>query len=428
MTTQTAQIQIPDKLVPVFNDEARYRCAYGGRGSGKTRTFALMTAVKGYQLGKSGRSGIILCAREHLNSLDESSLQEVKESIQSVDWLNDYYEIGEKYIKSRDGKIHYAFAGLRRNLDSLKSKSKILVAWIDEAENVSEKAWQKLIPTVRDEGSEIWVTWNPESKDSATHKRFRQNTPKDAIIAEINWQDNAWFPEVLEKARLEDLEKRPEIYQHVWEGDFIVYVEGAYYAPELLKAKNEGRIMRVPYDHGTSVITAWDLGMADTTAIWFAQFVGLETRIIDYYENSGMALDHYVKILRDKGYNYESHILPHDVRVKELTTGKSRLEVLRNLGLNNIHIAPMLGIEDGIQQVRTLIPNCYFDEQKCERGLDALMQYHREWDDVGKAWRGRPKHDWTSHAADAFRYLAVGNVRKPNTWKMPIRRNIRGIA
>ena len=428
MTTQTAQIQIPDKLVPVFNDEARYRCAYGGRGSGKTRTFALMTAVKGYQLGKSGRSGIILCAREHLNSLDESSLQEVKESIQSVDWLNDYYEIGEKYIKSRDGKIHYAFAGLRRNLDSLKSKSKILVAWIDEAENVSEKAWQKLIPTVRDEGSEIWVTWNPESKDSATHKRFRQNTPNDAIIAEINWQDNAWFPEVLEKARLEDLEKRPEIYQHVWEGDFIVYVEGAYYAPELLKAKNEGRIMRVPYDHGTSVITAWDLGMADTTAIWFAQFVGLETRIIDYYENSGMALDHYVKILRDKGYNYESHILPHDVRVKELTTGKSRLEVLRNLGLNNIHIAPMLGIEDGIQQVRTLIPNCYFDEQKCERGLDALMQYHREWDDVGKAWRGRPKHDWTSHAADAFRYLAVGNVRKPNTWKMPIRRNIRGIA
>ena len=428
MTTQTAQIQIPNKLIPVFNNEARYRCAYGGRGSGKTRTFALMTAVKGYQLGKSGRSGIILCAREHLNSLDESSLQEVKESIQSVDWLNDYYEIGEKYIKSRDGKIHYAFAGLRRNLDSLKSKSKILVAWIDEAENVSEKAWQKLIPTVRDEGSEIWVTWNPESKDSATHKRFRQNTPNDAIIAEINWQDNAWFPEVLEKARLEDLEKRPEIYQHVWEGDFIVYVEGAYYAPELLKAKNEGRIMSVPYDHGTSVITAWDLGMADTTAIWFAQFVGLETRIIDYYENSGMALDHYVKILRDKGYNYESHVLPHDVRVKELTTGKSRLEVLRNLGLNNIHIAPMLGIEDGIQQVRTLIPNCYFDEQKCERGLDALMQYHREWDDVGKAWRGRPKHDWTSHAADAFRYLAVGNVRKPNTWKMPIRRNIRGIA
>lgn len=428
MTTQTAQIQIPNKLIPVFNNEARYRCAYGGRGSGKTRTFALMTAVKGYQLGKSGRSGIILCAREHLNSLDESSLQEVKESIQSVDWLNDYYEIGEKYIKSRDGKIHYAFAGLRRNLDSLKSKSKILVAWIDEAENVSEKAWQKLIPTVRDEGSEIWVTWNPESKDSATHKRFRQNTPNDAIIAEINWQDNAWFPNVLEKARLEDLEKRPEIYQHVWEGDFIVYVEGAYYAPELLKAKNEGRIMSVPYDHGTSVITAWDLGMADTTAIWFAQFVGLETRIIDYYENSGMALDHYVKILRDKGYNYESHILPHDVRVKELTTGKSRLEVLRNLGLNNIHIAPMLGIEDGIQQVRTLIPNCYFDEQKCERGLDALMQYHREWDDVGKAWRGRPKHDWTSHAADAFRYLAVGNVRKPNTWKMPIRRNIRGIA
>ena len=425
---QPAQIQIPDKLIPVFDKPARYRGAYGGRGSGKTRTFALMTAVKGYQLGVSGRKGIILCAREHLNSLDESSLQEIKEAIDMVPWLKDYYEVGDRFIRSKDNRIHFAFSGLRRNLDSLKSKSKVLIAWIDEAENVGESAWQKLIPTVREHDSEIWVTWNPESKESATHKRFRLNTPKDAIIEELNWQDNPWFPDVLDKARLEDLSKRPEIYQHVWEGDFVVYVEGAFYAPEMLKAKNEGRVMKVPYDHAASVVTAWDLGMADTTAIWFTQTVGYETRVIDYYENSGMALDHYVKILREKDYNYESHILPHDVKVRELTTGKSRLEVLRNLGLNNIHVAPMLGIEDGIQQVRSLLPNCYFDADKCERGIDALMQYHREWDDAGKAWRGRPKHDWTSHAADAFRYLATGNVRRPNTWSKPIRRNLKGIA
>jgi len=419
------QIDIPEKLTRVFSGAARYRAAYGGRGSGKTRTFALMTAVQGYQWGNAGKEGIILCAREHLNSLDESSLEEIKAAISSVGWLKAYYEVGEKYIRSVDGRINYSFAGLRRNVDSLKSRSRILICWIDEAENVSETAWQKLIPTVREHNSEIWVTWNPESKDSATHKRFRVNTPNSCNIVSCNWKDNPWFPDVLEQARQEDLEKRPEIYSHIWEGDFLIHTEGAYYAHEMLQAVD--RITAVPYDRQASVITAWDLGMADTTAIWFAQYVGQEIRIIDFYENSGLALDHYVSVLRDKGYNYEQHILPHDVRVKELGTGKSRMEVLQSLGLNGVEVAPMLPVEDGIQAVRTMIDRCWFDINKCERGIDALRQYRRDWDENGKAWRGRPHHDWCSHAADAFRYLAVG-YKPRHVWGAPIRRNIQGIA
>ena len=422
-----AVIKIPDKLIPVFSGDARYRASFGGRGSGKTRSFALMTAVRGYYAGKSGVEGIILCAREHLNSLDESSLEEVKAAISSVDFLKDYYDVGERYIRSKDGKINYSFAGLRRNVDSLKSRSRILICWVDEAENVSESAWQKLIPTVREHNSEIWVTWNPESKQSSTHKRFRENPPDDAKIAEMNWQDNPWFPEVLERARIEDKEKRPDIYPHVWEGDFRVHVEGSYYASEMLRAQSDGRICAVPYDRNAGVVTAWDLGMADTTSIFFAQFVGKEVRVIDYYENSGLALDHYVRVLADKGYTYDHHILPHDVRVKELGTGKSRYEVLQNLGLNSITICPMLGVEDGIQQVRSMLDTCWFDETRCEKGVDALRQHRRDWDDVGKAWRGRPLHDWTSHAADAFRYLATGYQPK-NNWTGQIRRNIRGIA
>lgn len=422
-----AEIEIPSKLIPIFEGEARYRCAYGGRGSGKTRTFALMSAIRGFQEGMRGREGIILCAREHLNSLDESSLEEVKAAISSVDWLKEYYEVGERYIRSKDGRINYAFAGLRRNVDSLKSKSRILLAWIDEAENVSDNAWTKLIPTVREHDSEIWVTWNPESKESATHKRFRLDPPKDIKIVEINWNDNPFFPQVLEKARLEDLEKRPEIYEHVWNGDFMIHIEGSYYAIEMLNAKTEGKICSVPYDKNASVITAWDLGMADTTSIWFAQFIGKEVRIIDYYENSGLSLDHYVNILRSKEYTYEQHILPHDVRVKELGTGKSRLEVLQNLGLTGIEICPMMSVEDGIQAVRSMIPTCWFDETKCERGIDALRQYRRDWDENGKAWRGRPKHDWTSHASDAFRYLATG-YRPQHVWGGPIKRGLQGIA
>ena len=422
-----AKLTIPPKLIPVFNKPARYRVAKGGRGSAKTRTFALMTAVRGYQCGMEGKTGQILCGREFMNSLDDSSLEEVKAAIRSVPWLEDYYELGEKYIKSKDGRVSYTFAGLRRSLDSLKSKARIILAWIDEAETVSETAWRKLIPTVREDNSEIWVTYNPESKESATHKRFVEQTPDDAIVVDMNWRDNPWFPSVLEAERLEDKRKRPDIYDHVWEGDFLVHAEGAYYATEMRDAKDQGRIGTVAYAPSMPVTTAWDLGVGDSTAIWFAQHVGAEVRLIDYYESSGVGLDHYVRVLNEKGYVYGNHILPHDVRVRELGSGKSRMEVLDSLGARPISVAPQLMVDDGIQAVRSMLTNCWFDVERCERGIDALRQYHREYDDNGKVWRSRPSHDWASHGSDAFRYLAVGH-RVTSSWGDPIRRNLKGIV
>jgi len=426
--SQKVQLQVPGKLIPVFQGEARYRGAYGGRGSAKTRTFALMTAVNGYRWGMAGNTGQILCGREFMNSLDDSSLEEVKAAIRSVPWLEDYYELGEKYIKSKDGRISYVFAGLRRSLDSLKSKAKLILAWIDEAETVSETAWRKLIPTVREHNSEIWVTWNPESKESATHKRFRLDPPDNAKIVQMNWTDNPWFPDVLEQERLADKAKRPDIYDHVWEGDFLVHAEGAYYATEMREAKDQDRLGIVNYETGIPVVTAWDLGVGDSTAIWFAQFHGPEVRIIDYYESSGVGLEHYARVLQDKGYVYGEHILPHDVRVKELGTGKSRLETLESLGVRPVTIAPQLMVDDGIQAVRSMLKNCWFDAERCDRGIDALRQYHREYDDNGKVWRSRPAHDWASHGSDAFRYLAVGYRPAQTNWGEPIRRNLRGIA
>ena len=427
--SQKAQLQIPPKLIPVFDAKnVRYRGAYGGRGSAKTRTFALMTAVRGYVAGNNGVTGQILCGREFMNSLDDSSLEEVKSAIKSVPWLDAYYECGEKFIRSKDGNISYVFAGLRRSLDALKSKAKLILAWIDEAESVSETAWRKLIPTVREHDSEIWVTWNPESKESATHKRFRLSPPDKSIIVEMNWQDNPWFPDVLEQERLEDKAKRPDVYDHVWEGDFLVHAEGAYYNIEMREAKEQERISTVNYETGLGVVTAWDLGVGDSTAIWFAQFHGPEVRLIDYYESSGVGLDHYARVLQDKGYIYEQHILPHDVRVKELGTGKSRLETLEALGIRPVTIAPQLMVDDGIQAVRSMLKNCWFDGERCERGIDALRQYHREYNEDGKVWRSRPAHDWCSHGADAFRYLAVGYRPAQTNWGEPIRRNLRGIA
>ena len=421
-------IDIPDKLVPVFEGEARYRGSFGGRGSGKTRTFALMSAVKGYLWGTSGRAGQILCGREFMNSLEDSSLEEIKQAIRSVPILENYYEIGEKYIRSKDGSISYAFVGLRRSLDAIKSKAHILLAWVDEAESVSDMAWQKLIPTVREENSEIWVTWNPESKYSATHERFRLNKPEGAKIVELNYADNPWFPDVLEQERLEDKKKRIDMYDHIWKGGFLVFSEGAYYSTEMRRCREEDRIAEVRYNRDKPVVTAWDLGVGDSTAIWFAQYIGTEVHVIDYYEASGVGLDHYARVLQEKGFIYDQHILPHDVRVRELGTGKSRLETLDGLGIRNVEIAPQLMVDDGIQQVRSLLDRCFFDAKKCEKGIDCLINYSRDYDENGKTWRSRPRHDWSSHGADAFRYLAVGYRPMTESWGKPIKRNIKGVV
>ncbi|TDB43196.1 PBSX family phage terminase large subunit [Photorhabdus luminescens] len=221
--TVAVDLPIPAKLVSVFTKEnVRYRGAHGGRGSAKTRTFAMMSAVRAYQAAESGTSGVILCAREFMNSLEESSMEEVKQAIRSIPWLDDYFDIGEKYIRTKNRLVNYVFCGLRHNLDSIKSKASILLAWVDEAESVSEIAWKKLRPTVRESGSEIWVTWNPEKESSATDKRFRKKPPRSSIIVEMNYSDNPWFPDVLEEERREDLESLDHSdYAWIWEGAYL---------------------------------------------------------------------------------------------------------------------------------------------------------------------------------------------------------------
>jgi len=217
------RLKLPAKLVPVFSGEADVRASYGGRGSAKTRTFAMMTAVRAYMWAASGDSGMVLCGRQFMNSLADSSLEEIKAAVRAEDWLAPHFEIGEKYIRTAPhlpGRIDYVFAGLDRSVDSVKSKARVKLCWVDEAEGVGELAWAKLIPTLREEDSELWVTWNPEKEDSATHKRFRMSQDPLMKSAEMNWRDNPWFPDILNRTRLKDKAERPDTYHHVWEGDF----------------------------------------------------------------------------------------------------------------------------------------------------------------------------------------------------------------
>lgn len=427
----TAKLEIPDKLVPVFEGRADVRGAYGGRGSAKSRTFAKMTAVRAHMWDQAGDEGIILCGRQFMNSLADSSLEEIKAAIRETDWLKPHFDIGEKYVRTASGRISYTFSGLDRNIDSIKSKSRIKLAWVDEAEPVTEKAWQKLIPTLREEDSELWVTWNPENKRSATHKRFREVSDPTMKVVEINWRDNPWFPAILERKRLADLRDRPDQYAHVWEGDFKAVYEGAYFAASLTEAKVKGRIGNVAPDPLMTYRAFWDIGgagaKADHTAIWIAQFIGREIRVLDYYEAQGQPLATHVEWLRSNGYGNALCILPHDGAHTEKVFDASYEGSLRQAGFH-VRVVPNQGAGAAMQRIeaaRRLFPLIWFNEKTTEAGRDALAAYHEKRDEKREIGLG-PAHDWASHGADAFGLMCVAYEAPHDKPKPPPRNNYHG--
>lgn len=227
-----------------------------------------------------------------------------------------------------------------------------------------------------------------------------------------------------------------ELIQQEYYCSFESAMQGAYYANQLNRAEEEGRITSVAHDPALPVDTYWDLGIGDSTAIWFTQTNYNEIRIIDYYETSGEGLPYYRRYLDGKEYNYGTHYAPHDIEVRELGSGRSRLEIARSLGID-FQVIPKLRVEDGIEAARAVFPRCWFDKERCAQGLDALMSYRKEWDIKRQEFKQRPYHDWSSHAADAFRYFAVGHrdartphkreryntryanrIVRPQNWKM----------
>ena len=422
------EIALPECLIDVFEGRADIRGAYGGRGSGKTRSFAKMAAVRGYIHGKAGDSGIILCGRQFMNSLEDSSLEEVKRAIEDEPWLNAYYDIGEKYIKSKDGRIAYAFDGIDRHIGSLKSKGRLLLCWVDEAEPVTDEAWTILIPTLREEGTgwnaELWVTWNPKRKTAAVERRFRQS--KDALIkvAQCNWQDNPKFPAKLERDRRRDLLENPEQYGHVWDGDYISIMVGAYFAKHLLEAKNDGRIGRVPADPLMTLRAFVDIGgtgaRADAFTIWIAQFIAKEVRVLNYYEAVGQPLATHLDWLRKNNYTTErcQIWLPHDGSTQDKVYSESYESALKKAGYK-VEVVPNQGkgaAKARIEAARRLFGSIWFNAATTEPGRDALGWYHEKKDEARNIGLG-PEHDWSSHGADSFGLMAVvyeePKVKKP---------------
>lgn len=409
----TPIVDLPAKLVPVFTGPAMYRGAFGGRGSAKTRSFAKMAAVQGVRFAQANLPGVIVCGREFMNSLDDSSFAEIKAAVESEPWLAERYDCGDKYIRTRDKRINFAFVGLRHNLGSIRSKARIRLLWVDEAEDVSEDAWMVADPTVREENSEIWVTWNPARKNSATHKRFRLNPPADAKIVEMNWRDNPWFPTTLQKKRLEDKAKRPDQYEHVWEGDFVTVVEGAYFARDLTEAKVQGRIGNVARDSLMTIRAVWDIGgtgaKADACSIWICQFIGREIRVLNYYEAVGQPLAAHVQWLRDNGYGKALCILPHDGSANDKVFDVSFESSLKAAEFEVV-VVPNQGkgaAKMRVEAARRLFPSIWFNAATTEAGRDALGWYHEKRSDDDRSVGLGPSHDWSSHGADAFGLMCV---------------------
>ncbi|MCW4600098.1 PBSX family phage terminase large subunit [Pasteurella multocida subsp. multocida] len=339
-------MEIPPKLIPVFSKpNMRYRGSFGGRGSAKTRTFAKMTAVVAYQRAMNNESGVILCGREFMNSLEDSSLEEIKQAIRSEPFLEAFFEIGEKFVRTKCGRISYVFTGLRHNLDSIKSKARILLAWVDEAESVSEIAWQKLLPTVRESNSEVWVTWNPEKKGSATDLRFRQSIPENAMIVEMNYTDNPWFPDVLEQERLNDKKRLDDAtYRWIWEGAYLEASEA-----QIFKGKYEELEFKPNQDFNGPYF-GLDFGFAkDPTAVvkcWV-----FDNNLYIEYEagKTGLELDHTADFVKERVPDIERHILRADSARPE------SISYLKRNGIPRIEeVKKWSGsVEDGIEHIKS---------------------------------------------------------------------------
>jgi phage terminase large subunit len=294
---------------------------------------------------------------------------------------------------------------------------------LDEVGDMNPKVWNEVLrPSLTDRLGWALFIGTPKGANHFKDLRDRAETEPGWKLLEFKASETGILPEAeLAAAKKEMGEDK---YAQEFECSFDSPVEGSYYASLLGKLAPE-RFQAFERDDLCKTYTAWDLGVGDSTAIWVCQVAGQERRLIDFYENHGVGLDSYVKWIRDSGYTQAEHILPHDVEVRELGSGKSRKEALQDLGLS-ITVCPRVSVDDGIQAVRRLLPNCYF-HPKTKQGLDALRNYRREYDERRNVFYDKPLHDWSSHAADAFRYLAVG-MNTNTSWGKPLPINTKWIV
>lgn len=395
-----ARAKFPKKLRFLF-DRSRYKVARGGRGSGKSWGFARALLIRGAQ-----QTTRILCTREVQKSIQQSVHQLLKDQIGELG-LGSFYEVLATEIRGKSG-TQFFFSGLSdQTAESLKSFEGVDICWVEEAQSVTKSSWDILIPTIRKDGSEIWLTYNPQLESDETHVRFTLKPPPDCVNVELNYADNPYFPTVLESERIHaKASMKPEEYAHIWEGKCKPAVEGAIYFDQMANA----HLGEVPHDGQLKTHCVWDLGFNDSMSIIIAQRVGSEIRIVSYIEGSQRTLADYsaeLKALRldNQPINWGQAWLPHDGFATRHQSGKSDAAIMKGLGWD-VRKVPQTDVESGIKRAREMFPRVYFSKTKAERLIECLKRYRRHVS-VATGEPARPVHDEFSHGADAFRYLAM---------------------
>ncbi|MGV0964206.1 MAG: PBSX family phage terminase large subunit [Polynucleobacter sp.] len=419
---------LPIDVAPAFVsllDPARYKGAHGGRGSGKSQFFAdLMVATAVRRPGFRG-----LCCREVQKSLKESAKRLIESKIERHG-LGRQFDVQEAVIKT-PGNGLIAFAGLQDHTsESIKSYEGFDVAWVEEAQTVSQRSLNLLRPTIRAPGSELWFSWNPRLEKDAVDQMLRGvELPSDAKVVEANWSDNPWFPGELEQERMDCVRQQPDQYDHIWEGGYVSVAEGAYFARQLAEARQQGRLTQLALDPLMSLRAYWDIGVRDATAIWVVQQVGARLNCIAYYEASGQDLATHLNWLRDKGFGRAECVLPHDGAKADALTAIRFEDHIRAAGFQ-VRTIPNQGRGAAMKRVETarrVFPAIWFDEKSCDAGLKALGWYHERRDEHRSVGLG-PEHDWSSHGADAFG-LACTDYEAPKANRpMDLSRLTRGIV
>jgi phage terminase large subunit len=386
---------------------ARYKGAYGGRGSGKSHFFAELLVEE--CLMEKGT--LAVCIREVQKTLAQSSKRLIESKIQKLGVGAEFRVFNDKIETPGDGLI--IFQGMQdHTAESIKSLEGYRIADVEEAQTLSARSLTLLRPTIRAPGSQIWFRWNPRRKTDAVDDFLRVKKPENSVVVAANWRDNLYWTAELEAERKLDLELYPERYEHIWEGGYATAFEGAYFAAALTNAKQDGRIGKVAADPLLPIRAYFDLGgsgaSADAMAIWIIQFVGQEIRVLDYIEGVGQVLAYYVNELRKRGWGEAKCFLPHDGINENNITGKRYEQHLKDAEFD-VTTIPNQGRGAAamrIEAVRRIMPKVWFNETTTEAGREALGFYHEKKDEARNVGLG-PEHDWSSHGADAFGLMAI---------------------
>lgn len=377
----------------LFEPQWRYISVRGGRGSGKTKNFARALVMR-----STVEKLRILCTREVQLSIRESVYATIVNEIRELG-LESQFEILSNEIRSKKGGT-FIFRGLAsETIDSIKSLADIDIAWVEEAQAVSRKSFEMLFPTIRANGSQIWLSWNPELESDPVYELVvKEGLPKCANLF-VNFDQNPWFPEVLRLEEQHMLAHDPIKHRHVWGGMPLPAVAGAIYFTEIMAMENTGRIRLMTMDPDLQLYAVFDLGFNDAMSCGIVQRTKDDIRIIDFIENNRVTLAWFNDELRARNYESAIIVLPHDGRHKNLQTGLSPQEIMSMYGWM-VEIVDNIGVENGIRACRELMAQMYIDEYKCADLIEHLKRYARNK-------HGHPTHDEHSHSADMCRYVAV---------------------